>query len=380
MGTQIEPVDLLRRLGDEYHHLEQEHRRQPSESATRRGLDKKLRDIKDHFEHLLAGWVAEPALRERWRDFLRGAAGAPDGPHLRPPPLFKGRTEAGTVVEILPEANGYTVFVDGQRVDCDDVPWQLEPDMRGRVQIREHVCEEAFDAPEEAVRALDEFLTGRAKPPWPWARELIEDGLIDSQLSLTPRGRRCLDRGRPVEAPAVRANNACVLVADAVRARVFVLDATRDAVGPTITELVELAEIKNPIARASDSEVLSDSRPGLRREAPQGPRHGVSDHREDRRRELERQFAVRIAEEAAGVWRRYPACDVIVAASPRMLGFLRHAIERQVRPKDQIELHELPRELTQLSAAMLHDLLAKEELLPERGRRPPLMPVPGLPK
>lgn len=380
MGTQIEPIDLLRRLGDEYHHLEHEYRRQPTESATRRGLDKKLHDIEDHFEHLLAEWVAEPTLRERWREFLRGAAGAPDAPHLRPPPLFKGRTDAGTLVEILPEANGYTVFVDGMRVDRDEVPWQLEPDMRGRVQIREHSCDEVFDASEDAVRALDDFLAGRATPPWQWARELIEDGLIDSQLALTPRGRRCLDRGRPVEAPPARARNACVLVADAVRARVFVLDETREAGSPTITELVELAEIKNPIARTSDTEVLSESRPGLRREAPQGPRHAVSDHREDRRRELERQFAARIAEEAAGVWRRYPACDVIVAASPRMLGFLRPAIERQIRPKDQIDLHELPRELTQLSAAMLHDLLAEEDLLPERGRRPPLMPVPGLPR
>ncbi|HSJ99887.1 MAG TPA: host attachment protein, partial [Kofleriaceae bacterium] len=165
----------------------------------------------------------------------------------------------------------------------------------------------------------------------------------------------------------------------AVRARVFVLDVARDAGGPPTSELVELAEITNPALRARDVEALSDSRPGLRREAPQGPRHAVSDHREDRRRELERHFAVRVAEEAAGVWRRYPSCELIVAASPRMLGFLRPAIERQIRAKDRIELHELARDLTKLSAPMLHDLLAEAQLLPGRGRRAPLIPVPGQP-
>jgi protein required for attachment to host cells len=379
MGIQIEPIDLLRRLGDEHHHVEQEHRRLPARSATRRRLAGKLHDLHDHFEHLLGQWVTEPGLRERWREFLRGGGTAPDAPRLRPPPLFKGRTDAGAVVELRPASAGYALFIDGARVDHDETPWHLEPDMRGRVQIGDHACDESFDASQAAVRSLGEFLSGRASPPWQWARELIEDGLIDTELALTPRGRRCLDRARPVEAPPARERNVCVLVADGVRARVFVLDAARDGGGPVITELVELAEIKNPRLRARDVELLSESRPGLRREGPQGPRHAVSDHREDRRREVERQFAARVAAEAAGVWRRYPACELIVAASPRMLGFLRPAIERQIRAKDQIAMRDLPRDLTTLSTPMLHDLLAEAELLPARGRRAPLIPAPGQP-
>ena len=379
MGIEVDPIGLLRRLGDEYRHVEQEHQRQPPRSATRRRLASKLHDIQEHFEHLLAAWVTEPGLRERWHEFLLGAASAPDEPHRPPPPLFKGRTDAGAVVELRPLPSGYALVTDGACTDHDAIPWHLEPDMRGRTQIGEHACEEVFDAGPEAVGALSEFLAGRAPPPWQWARELIEDGLIDTELALTPRGRRCLDRMRPVKEPPARAANTCVLVADAARARVFVLDAAREAGGPAITELVELAEIKNPMLRARDVELLSDSRPGLRREGPQGPRHAVSDHRENHRRDLERLFAARIAEEAAGVWRRYPSCELIVAASPRMLGFLRPAIERQIRAKDRLEVHELTRDLTKLSPSMLHDLLAEAGLLPARGRRPPLVPAPGQP-
>ena len=76
------------------------------------------------------------------------------------------------------------------------------------------------------------------------------------------------------------------------------------------------------------------------------------------------------------MWRRYPSCELIVAASPVMLGLLRPAIDRQIRAEDQIAMHELARDLTKLTAAELHDLLAEAELLPSvdaarRWSRPP---------
>ncbi|HSK03693.1 MAG TPA: hypothetical protein VK932_20715, partial [Kofleriaceae bacterium] len=140
MGIEIEPISLLRKLGDEYRHVEQEHRRQPPRSATRRRLGSKLRDLQHHFEHLLAEWVTEPGLRDRWREFLHGAALAPDEPHLRPPPLFRGRTDAGAAIELRRASTGYELIVDGARVDRNDIPWHLEPDMRDRIQIGEHSC------------------------------------------------------------------------------------------------------------------------------------------------------------------------------------------------------------------------------------------------
>jgi protein required for attachment to host cells len=230
------------------------------------------------------------------------------------------------------------------------------------------------------VRALAEFVAGRAAPPWRWARELIQDGLVDAELALSPRGRRCLERAHPVSAPHGRARNFCVIVADSVRARVLLLDDARVAAGPATSELVEVAEMTNPTLRAHDVDVVADTGTGHRgrTQAPL-PLNGPPDHRDHRRRDHERRFAARIADEAAGKWRRYAACELVVVASPVMLGLLRPAIDRLIRAKDQIAVRELAGDLTNLTGSRIHDLLAADKLLPERGRR--LLPIttPGAP-
>lgn len=379
----IEPVALLRKLGDSYRHVEQDHQRQPPRSATRRRLESELQGIADHFERLLAEWVTDDGLRARWREFLHGRAPAPDQPQLPPPPLFKGRTDAGAAIEIRPVPDGYDILVGGARVDHGSVPWHLDPDMHEPVQIGEHACAESFDAPPEAIAALAEFASGRAGPPWRWARELIEDGLIDPELALTPRGKRCLARAHPVHEPAPGPRNFCVVVADTARARVLVLDLARDIAAPATSELVEVAAITNPMLRARDVDVLSDSRTGQRgggRASPRGtPLRTTIDHREQRRREVARHFAMRVVEEAAAVWSRYPSCELVVAASPVMLGLLRPAIERKIGPTDQVRVHELARDLTKLPGPRLHDQLSEAGLVPARGRAAPLQPAPGLP-
>jgi len=375
----FEPLDLLRRLGDEYRRVEQEHHREPAyRGAIRHRLADQMRELEAHFERVLVEWTTDEALRATWRSFLRGRAPAPDEPRMAQPPLFKGRTDAGTIVEIRPVSDGYDISIDGARSDHTSVPWHLDPDARGPVLIGEHACDETFDAPPEAVAALTEFLAARGEPPWRWARELLEDGLIDPAFALTPRGRRCLGRARPVTQPAPAAQNFCVLVADAARARVLVLAVDRERIGPPTAALVEVADLTNPMLRARDVEAVSDSGTG-RRGGAKTPLHATPDHRDHRRRDIERHFAALVAEDAAGVWRRYPSCELIVVASPVMLGLLRPAIERQIRAKDLVEIHELARDLTKLSAPMLHDLLAEAALLPERGRRAPLKPAPGLP-
>lgn len=375
----FEPIHLLRRLGDEYRHVEQEHHREPSSrEAVRHRLADQMRELEGQFERILAEWTTDEALRESWRAFLRGRGPAPDGPRIALPPLFKGRTDAGTLVEIRPARDGYDILVDGARSDHSSVPWHLDPETRGPVRIGPHACEETFEAPPAAIAALTEFLAGQAEPPWRWARELLEDGLIDPELALTPRGRRCLDRARPAAPPPARARNFCVVVADAARARVLALDVERAVAGPTTSELVELASLTNPMLRAIDSATVSDSGSG-RRGGAKTPLHSTPDHRDHRRRDIERHFAASIAEEAAAVWRKYPSCEIVVVAAPVMLGLLRPAIDRQLRAKDQITIHEIVGDHTKLSAPKLHDLLAGSRLLPERGRRPPTMPTPGLP-
>lgn len=378
MKLAVDPIDLLRKLGDHYRHVEQEHQRQPPRSATRHRIATEMHGIQDHFEHLLVEWVADEGLRAQWRTFLHGGAPAPKAPRLPPPPLFKGRTDAGAVIEIHPVADGYDMIVDGARLDHSGVPWHLDPDMRGPVQIGDHACEETFDAPEPAVQALADFLADRAKPPWRWARELVEDGLIDTELGLTPRGERRLQRAHPVNEPAPRARNVCVLVSNAARARVWILDVDREGNGPTTFELIDVAEITNPMLRARDVDVVSDSGTG-RRGGARTPLHATPDHRDHRRHDIERHFAAQVAEEAAAVWRRYPSCELIVAASPGMLGLLRPALDHHMRVNDNIHVQELPRDLTKLTGPALHDLLAEDKLLPARGRRAPLVSTPGLP-
>jgi protein required for attachment to host cells len=374
----FDPLELLRKLGDEYRHVEQEHRRQPaSRGATRHRLADRMHELDAHFEHMLVEWVNDDALRGRWREFLHAHAAAPDEPRVAPPPLFKGHTEAGAVVEIRVASDGYDIFVDGAHSDHTNVPWHLDPSTRGPVLIGEHACDEIFDASSSAITALTVFLADGGEPPWRWARELFEDGLIDPELALTPRGRRCLDRAHAAVQPASHARNFCVLVADAARARVFVLDID-SSTGPATSALVEVTELTNPMLRARDAEAVSDSGGG-RRGGAKTPLHGTPDHRDHRRRDIERHFAALVAEDAAGVWRRFPSCELIVVASPVMLGLLRPAIDRQIRPKDQIHLHELASDLTKLSAPMLQERLAESELLPEHGRRPPILPTPGLP-
>jgi len=375
----FEPLDLLRRLGDEYRHVEQEHHREPpSRGATRNRLAAQMQELEVQFERILGEWTTDDRLREAWREFLHGRSPAPDEPHVAVPPLFKGRTDAGSHVEIRPVADGYDILVDGARSDHSSVPWHLDPDTRGPVRIGELSCKETFDAPAAAMAALSEFLADPAKPPWQWARELLEDGLIDPELALTPRGRRWLDRARTVARLPARARNSCVLVADAARARVLTLEVDAESIGPATSELVEVVKLTNPMMRTLDSAAVSDSGSG-RRGGARTPLHSTPDHRDHRRRDLERHFAARVAEEAAAVWQRYPSCELVVVAPPVMLGLLRPAIERHIRAKDRITLHDVASDHTKLSAPKLHDLLAEAGLLPTRGRRPPIVPEPGLP-
>jgi hypothetical protein len=62
--------------------------------------------------------------------------------------------------------------------------------------MNENEYDEIFAASDEAVRALADFLERGESPPWEYASELLEDGLIDAHFDLTPRGHRALARRR----------------------------------------------------------------------------------------------------------------------------------------------------------------------------------------
>jgi protein required for attachment to host cells len=372
----IHPIEQLRQLGHAYHHLQQEHQREAPQGATRRRLEVKLERIAARFQRLLEHWVREPALQEQWMRYLQQGAPAPEQPEIAPPPLFRGTTGSGAEIELrVADDGGYDIFMDGKLSVHESVPWHLDPDAMGPVQVGEHSCRERFEAPGEAIMALEDFLsTAGAQPPWRWLRALFEDGLVDAELALTPRGRRRLAhqarRARPAASAGERVNY-CVLVVDAARARVLTLETDADELLPTFAELVEVADITNPARRARPAEFFSDTRSGQRREGSHGPLHGVDDRRDRHHRGMDRRFAALAADQAAELWRRYPACRVLVVAAPRMLGLLRPAIAERMRGQTPHDVRELARDLTRLAPATLHDALAEAGLLPARRRLPP---------
>jgi len=155
----------------------------------------------------------------------------------------------------------------------------------------------------------------------------------------------------PGDEPVSGSRTFCVVVADASRARVLVLEPeTGDA---PASELVEVAEITNPLVRARSAAGRSHE-----------IRHAI-------RHEIERHFAAEIAAEAAAVWACYPPCELILAAGPVMLAALRPAIRARTggasRGIDPSGIHELARDLVKLSGPRLRDELAGAGLVPARG-------------
>jgi protein required for attachment to host cells len=171
-----------------------------------------------------------------------------------------------------------------------------------------------------------------------------------------------------------------VLAADGARARPLVLR-TDDPHAPSIEPLVEVSESTRPESRTRDHRLFTDTRPGTRQggEGAQGSRHGVSDHREGHKRAAEQRFATEIVQEAERVWREHDVSRVVVVASPPMLGVLRPALERRKAGPQRWSLRELARDLTKLAPPAIHDALAADGLLPQRGRLPSRMSLPGRP-
>jgi hypothetical protein len=188
--------DDIEALVCEYHHLQSEHRLAGLEGSVRRHQHARLLELEERFERLLEEWVGDEETRRAWREHLHHGAPAPLEPEDAPLALvFKGRSAAGSVAEIRERPDGdYDVVVDGavsERIAG-------EPDFAGRTprfvfRLGDLEFREIFGASAPALAALRAFVAeASAEPPWQYARELMDDGLIDRDFALTPRGRRAL--------------------------------------------------------------------------------------------------------------------------------------------------------------------------------------------
>lgn len=188
--------EVLQTLARHYHHLQNEHKRAGLESGVRRRIEERLLDVRKRFDRILEEWVPDPELQQAWREHLHNRVAAPAGPAGIRPLIFRGRSEAGAVVEVRGRGDDeLEVEIDGSLVariagERDFTP--VIPSFRWRFDGVEFG--ELFDTPSEALDALADFLRNDQSPPWEHAAELLADGLIDTHAALTPRGRRALSR------------------------------------------------------------------------------------------------------------------------------------------------------------------------------------------
>jgi hypothetical protein len=201
---QLEGLPLreeLEALVRHYHHLQNEHKRAPVESAPRRHIENRLLDVRSRFDRLLEEWVPEPDLRRAWVEHLHSRAPMPDGPPGARPLVYAGVAEVtGSRLEIRGESGEeLEARIDGALVERlagqRDVATTTAP-LRFRLDGVRYT--EIFASPAEALQALDGFLEDELQPPpWDFARELLADGIVDTNFALTTRGRRALASRAP---------------------------------------------------------------------------------------------------------------------------------------------------------------------------------------
>jgi hypothetical protein len=184
--------DQLRATVRQYRHAQGEHARQSEDSSLRRKREAELKELESQFESILDRWLDDDALRARWREHLFEAGPEPE-PEGKVPPIYKGRSEVGSVLVVCPNDSGEWEYVlDGSLTAHHPPGWRYGGP--GGMQLVGQAFEEVLEAPAEAVEALRAHLANpTAEPPWQWAPKLFEDGLIDIHFSLTDRGRRLIE-------------------------------------------------------------------------------------------------------------------------------------------------------------------------------------------
>lgn len=161
----------------------------------------------------------------------------------------------------------------------------------------------------------------------------------------------------------------CVVVMNGARARFFTLepsDAPTVEGGPNLKEHTDLV---NPDHETQQTALWSDNKSGRNRTsgggtAAGGPAHGYDDHRTRHEDEFKRRFARAIAEEAARLVQSTKAENVVLAAQNRMLGILRPELDPLV--KTGVQIHDVAKDLSKMSAHEIHQHLANDKLVPPR--------------
>jgi hypothetical protein len=196
--VQLDAVPLheeLEALARHYHHLQNEYKRMPPENSARRRIEEKLHDVRARFDRLLDELVHDEEQRQAWVQHIHNRGPLPDGPPPIHPVLFRGVAEvSGSELEIRNRGPEIEIFVDASMVERRQA--KVAPiENRGPAHVRLNSNDflETFHASDDAIAALAEFRDSNDSPPWEYASELLEDGLVDVHFALTPRGNRATE-------------------------------------------------------------------------------------------------------------------------------------------------------------------------------------------
>lgn len=169
----------------------------------------------------------------------------------------------------------------------------------------------------------------------------------------------------------------CVVVAEVARARIFTLEPAEVPEFDSGPNLVERKTLANPQHMAREGEFYSDTRRGAHREhvaSQRGtqttgiPHHNYDEHREQNERQNNRAFARTLVKEVSDLISDNGTRRIVLCAEKRMLGYLRPEMGGQL---ENVQLDEVPKDLTNMSPQALHEKLAGDGYLPKRKHRQP---------
>ncbi len=157
----------------------------------------------------------------------------------------------------------------------------------------------------------------------------------------------------------------CVVICNGSRARFFTLEQA-ETPGESGPNLVERSDLVNAEAMASGKDTWTETKSGRNTAPGAGGAHGYDDHRDQHEDEFMRRFAGEVSAEAVRLLQSSKAKCLVLAASSRMLGFLRNTLE--IPATAQVEVKEVAKDLIKFSVQDIHENLSDAGLLPARKR------------
>ena len=156
-------------------------------------------------------------------------------------------------------------------------------------------------------------------------------------------------------------SNYCVVVCDGAQSRFFTLEPVDFPELESGPNLVDCGKLTVPNREKRDQDIYS-SKAGRDRAPHSGPAHGLDDHRCQHEDEIERHFAREIVEKTRDIAKAGGINHAVLAAAPRMLGFLRQEMDLLI--KNGLTVQTVAKNMVKFSHRKIHDHFANEQMLP----------------